>query len=432
MEENKEDTKQKNELKKLPGTPGVYFFLGDKKRVLYIGKATSLKSRVRSYFDKDIREKRSELIERMVRDAKHIDFEKTDSVLEALLLEAELIRKYRPPYNTDGKDQKSFNFVVITDEDFPTIMLVRERTLFLSPETTLQGKKPLRVFGPFPHGAQIREALKIIRRIFPYRDNKCVPAKPHPLTTSPKERGNRPCFNRQIGLCPGVCTGEVSKADYRRTVRHLILFFEGKKKKLISVMQKEMKDLAKRREFESASQIKRQIEALSHINDIALLKREGGLEDSASEKLQKFRIEAYDIAHTSGKDMVGVMTVVEGGEAAKGEYRLFNIKGQSGADDLKALRETLTRRLKHTEWRYPDLIVVDGNENQINAAKSVLVATNIEIPVVSVVKDERHKARELLGGLITVQYKNEILLANSEAHRFAINFHRRKRGKSFI
>jgi excinuclease ABC subunit C len=140
MEENKEDTKLKNELKKLPGTPGVYFFLGDKKRVLYIGKATSLKSRVRSYFDKDIREKRSELIERMVRDAKHIDFEKTDSVLEALLLEAELIRKYRPPYNTDGKDQKSFNFVVITDEDFPTIMLVRERTLFLSPETTLQGK----------------------------------------------------------------------------------------------------------------------------------------------------------------------------------------------------------------------------------------------------------------------------------------------------
>jgi excinuclease ABC subunit C len=206
----------------------------------------------------------------------------------------------------------------------------------------------------------------------------------------------------------------VSKADYRRTVRHLILLFEGKKKKLISVMQKEMKDLAKRREFESANQIKRQIEALSHINDIALLKREGGLEDSASEKLQKFRIEAYDIAHTSGKDMVGVMTVVEGGEVAKDEYRLFNIKGQSGADDLKALRETLSRRLKHTKWRYPDLIVVDGNENQINAAKSVLVATNVEIPVVSVVKDERHKARELLGGLITVQYKNEILLRNRE------------------
>ncbi len=418
-------SKIKEKVKKLPSTPGVYFFLGDKKRVLYIGKATSLRSRVRSYFDKDIRDKRSELIERMVLEAKDIDFEKTDSVLEALLLEAELIRKYRPPYNTEGKDQKSFNFVVFTDEEFPVLELVRERTLFLSPDSTLKGKKPLAIFGPFPHGAQIREALKIIRRIFPYRDNKCVPAKDQKGTP-------RPCFNRQIGLCPGVCTGEVTSKEYKRTVRHLILFFQGKKKKLIVLMQREMKSLAKSRDFEKANILKRQIEALSHINDIALLKREAREDFNAGEKLQKFRIEAYDIAHTSGQDMVGVMTVVEGGEVAKDEYRLFNIKGQSGADDLKALRETLSRRLKHTEWRYPDLIVVDGNENQINAAKSVLVATNVEIPVVSVVKDERHKARELLGGLITVQYKNEILLANSEAHRFAINFHRRKRGRSFI
>lgn len=422
---NEPISKLKDNIKKLPNTPGVYFFLGEKKRVLYIGKATSLKSRVRSYFDKDIAVKRSELIERMVGEAKDVDFEKTDSVLEALLLEAELIRKYRPPYNTEGKDQKSFNFVVLTDEDFPALLVVRERTLFLSPDTTLGGKKPLAVFGPFPHGAQIREALKIIRKIFPYRDQKCTPAQLQKGTP-------RPCFNRQIGLCPGVCTGEISKADYRKTIRHLILFFQGKKKKLITLMRSEMKALAKQKEFEQASVLKRQIEALSHINDIALLKREGGPEDSASGKLQKFRIEAYDIAHTSGKDMVGVMTVIEGGEVAKDEYRLFNIKGQSGADDTKALRETLNRRLKHTEWRYPDLIVVDGNQTQINAVKSVLVASNIDIAVVSVVKDDRHKARELLGGLITAQYKNEILLANGEAHRFAINFHRRKRGKSFI
>lgn len=410
-------------LKRLPNKPGVYFFW-NKKHLLYIGKATNLKNRVRSYFDKNIAEKRSEIIERMINESSKITFEQTDTVLESLLLEAELIRKFKPEYNTLGKDQKSFNFVVITDEEYPSIELVRERTLFLSTETDLKGKKPLHVFGPFPHGAQIREALKIIRRIFPYRDHKCTPAK--------NQKGlPRPCFNRQIGLCPGVCTAEITPKNYKRTIGHIGLLFQGKKKHLLKVMQKEMKTLAAKREFEEASKIKREFEALNHVNDIALLKREN-TDQNISNRKNHFRIEAYDVAHTSGQDMLGVMVVIEKGETKQSDYRIFNIKGQTTVDDLKALRELLTRRFKHTEWTYPDLVVVDGNETQINSAKSVFAALNLEIPIVSVVKDRRHRARAILGGLIGEKYKSDILLANNEAHRFAITQHRKRRSKSFL
>jgi excinuclease ABC subunit C len=144
-----------------------------------------------------------------------------------------------------------------------------------------------------------------------------------------------------------------------------------------------------------------------------------------------FRIEAYDIAHISGKDAVGVMTVVEDGELNKSQYRKFKI-GLDKNDDTANLKEVLTRRLNHPEWRLPDLIVVDGGVGQINAAREVLKLRSLEVPVVSVVKDERHKARGIMGELgAKEKYEKAILLANSEAHRFAIGYHRRLRGKGF-
>lgn len=423
MPSKSEQNSLTKQLKKLPNKPGVYYFW-HKKHLLYIGKATNLKSRVRSYFDKNIAEKRSEMIERMIKESSKITFEETETVLESLLLEAELIRKFKPEYNTIGKDQKSFNFVVVSNEQYPSIDLWRERTLFLSTETNLRGKKPLYIFGPFPHGAQIREALKIIRRIFPYRDKKCIPA-------TDQNGLPRPCFNRQIGLCPGVCIGEITPQNYMRTIKHIVLLFRGKKRQLLKVMQREMRTLAAKRKFEEASKIKREFEALNHVNDIALLKRENTDQNILTTK-NNFRIEAYDVAHTSGQDMLGVMIAIENGETKKSDYRVFNIKGQTKADDPKALRELLTRRFKHTEWAYPDLVVVDGNEIQINSTKSVFATLNLEIPIVSVVKDDRHKARAILGGLIGEKYKSEILLANNEAHRFAISQHRKKRGKAFL
>lgn len=394
-------------LKKLPDTPGVYFFKNARGRVLYIGKATSLRSRVRSYFREDLAATRGPKLVQMLELARKVDFEKTDSVLEALLLEAELIRKHLPKYNTDLKDDKSSNLVAITKEAFPRILLIRKKEL---KETSDQSLVTSYQFGPYPYGGQLKEAMKIIRRIFPYRD-KCAPNQ------------GKPCFNAQIGLCPGVCAG-MPKQEYARTIRNIKLFFEGKKKTLLSRLKRDMKDHAKKLEFEKAYEIKKQIFALKHIQDVALIKSE------RKEEGRGQRIEAYDIAHISGTNVVGVMVVVESGEARKSEYRKFKIKSFAGSDDTRALREILERRLVHDEWPYPKLIVVDGGRAQVNMAQKVLQEASIEIPIIGVVKDERHKPREILGDMnLRREHEKAILLANSEAHRFAVRYHREKRGK---
>ncbi len=401
----------------LPDAPGVYYFTRGKE-ILYVGKATSLKDRVKSYFARDILMTRGPIITKMLEDAEKIEFKETPSVLEALILEANEIKKHQPPANSYNKDDKSYNYVVITKEEFPRILLERGKNI------EKLDYKVLQTFGPFPHGGELREALKIIRRIFPYRDNKCK------LT-------GKPCFNAQIGLCPGPCAGWVSKTDYGKRIKHIVLFFEGKKTKLISDLEKEMKSLAKSEEFERADEIKRKIFALDHIQDVALIKQDIAQANSdflAPTKIgihpEHIRIEAYDIAHISGTNVVGVMTVVEDGEVAKSQYRKFKIKLDKN-DDTKNLKEVISRRLGHPEWRYPNMIVVDGGKSQINAARKILDESGLEmIDVVSVVKDDRHRAREILG-LKERSLEKAIILANAEAHRFAIGYHRKLRNKGF-
>ena len=287
--------------KKLPSAPGVYFFLGNvkqKKKILYIGKASSLRDRVKSYFSRDIEKTRGPLISKMVLEANDITYEKTDSVLEALILEANLIKKNQPTYNTRDKDNKSFNYVVITKEDFPKVILVRGREM----SQTDTAKRAKYVFGPFPHGVIFKEAMKIVRRMFPFRD-KC---KPH---------SGKPCFNKQIGLCPGVCSGDISKSEYARTITHIKLFFEGKKKTLIKKLEREMKNYARKKEFEKAQVVKKTLFALNHIQDIALIKNllsnYIGPTYVHRSVLCSFRVEGYDVAHLGGTNMVGGMTVVE-------------------------------------------------------------------------------------------------------------------------
>lgn len=405
-----------NIIKKFPETPGVYFFRRGED-VLYIGKATSLKDRVRSYFSQDMSVTRGPKIVRMLERIDTVTYEKTDSVLEALLLEAHLIKKYQPEYNTKEKDNKSFYYVVITKEDFPRVLLVRGRDILVS---SLSGKKKAdytiaHSFGPFPSGQTLRDALGLIRKIFPFRD-KCVPCAGEKC---------KPCFNRQIGLCPGVCTGEITKESYQATIDHIVRFFKGEKKAIVKDLEKDMKMLAKEHKFEEAGQLKKQIFALTHIHDVSLIKEETFDAKAPS----GFRIESYDIAHMSGTNMVGVMTVVEDGEIEKSEYRKFTIKHNTGADDTKALKEVVTRRLGHIEWRLPDLIVVDGGVAQKRAVESVLRDNKLTIPVVGVVKDERHKPKEILGDKNYLKYEKEILLSNAEAHRYAIGFHKLLRNK---
>lgn len=409
-------TKKELSALSLPDTPGVYFFLGARKNVLYIGKATSLKSRIRSYFAKDIKEKRSLLIEQMVAEAATIEYTATDSVLEALILETNLIRSHKPKYNTRSKDDKSYNHLIITNEEWPRVLVVRGKDLteqFLAKDIKYH-------FGPFPSGLLLREALRIIRKLFRFYDTK------QPLGT---ERSRvvkgRIDFNRQIGLYPD---GN-DKVGYERTIRHLRLFFEGKKARIITELERDMAAFAKHERFEEAHLVKKQIFALKHIEDVALIRRDREEVNSAG----TYRIEAYDIAHLHGKDMVGVMTVVEGEEPRPSEYRKFKIETLTDANDPAALREVLRRRFAHVEWPFPQLVVVDGNEIQKRTAELVLRECGLMIPVAAVTKNERHKAERLTGekGIVEV-YKNSILLANSEAHRFAITYHRQKSRRSAL
>ncbi len=386
---------------KLPDAPGVYFFFGPKKEILYIGKATSLRDRVKSYFSRDLMNTRGPRLVQMLERAQDIKFIQTQSVLEALILEANQIKKHQPYFNSREKDDKSYNYVTVTDEDFPQIFITRGNG----------------TYGPFPNSSELREALKIIRRIFPYRDNKCTMKKP--------------CFNSQIGLCPGVCAGLMNKREYKKRIKYIKLFFEAKKNLLIKDLEKEMKSSAKEERFEQAEQLKRTIYSLEHIQDIALIRRDIERDNNES----AYRIEAFDIAHLSGKDTVGVMTVVIDGELAKDQYRKFKIIGQNkkvSIDDTANLREIIRRRLGHAEWSLPNLIVIDGSTAQINAARSILKDRGFLIEIVSVVKDERHKAKDILGLKGTVEkWGKSILLANTEAHRFAITYHRKLRSKGF-
>jgi excinuclease ABC subunit C len=404
-------TKEQLAKKKLPDTPGVYFFLGARKQILYIGKATSLRNRVRSYFADDIKEKRSELIERMVQEAKTLEVTETESVLEALILETNLIRTHKPLYNTRSKDDKSYNHVVITKEEWPRVLVVRGKDLtekFTEADIAYE-------FGPFTSGSLFREALKIVRKLFKFYDTK------HPLgEEKSKLLKGKIDFNRQIGLYPR----EENKVQYVQTIRHITLFFQGKKHQIIKELEKEMMRCAKHEQFEEANVIKKRIFALQHIQDIALIKDDTRLYRDD----RRIRIEAYDIAHMHGKDMVGVMTVVEGGEVKKSEYRKFKIKAFSAANDPGALKEVLQRRLNHPEWPLPQLIVVDGSTAQKNAAEHVLRTLGIVIPVVAVVKDERHKPTRLIGSAPLLKtHQTGILLANAESHRFAITYHRKTR-----
>jgi excinuclease ABC subunit C len=401
------------QLKKinLPTEPGVYLFKKNTS-ILYIGKATSLKDRVRSYFSNDLIVTRGPLIVDMVFQADNIDFIKTDSVLEALILESNLIKKYQPRYNTKEKDDRSYNYVIITKEDFPRVLIERGRVLDQIDNTKYAIKEK---FGPFTNGMQLKEALKIVRKIFPFLDDKSL-----------KNTGYK--FYKEIGLAPETL-GDDAQKDYIKNIKNISLFFQGKKTDIIKNLEKEMKVFAKKQEFEKAEQTKRTIFALNHIQDVALIK-----EENIEEKTGKaFRIEAYDVAHISGTNTVGVMTVVENGEINKNEYRKFKIN-ESVQNDVAGLGEMLRRRLNHEEWKFPDIIVVDGSAAQKNIAEKTLKQYGVsDIIVVAVTKDERHRPKMIAGREdIVHKYESEILIVNSEAHRFAIKYHREKRNKNFV
>ena len=304
------------------------------------------------------------------------------------------------------------------------IIKIKAKKNFLSMEwkiNSLFTKKDIKYeFGPFPNGGLFREALKIVRKLFKYYDTK-IPVG----SEKSKVTKGQIDFNRQIGLFPDV----ESRVEYLKTIRHIKLFFEGKKQQVIKELKREMMVAAKKEEFEKAASLKRRVFALEHIRDVSLLRTDFNSVDVEG----VFRIESYDIAHMSGQDMVGVMTVVHNQVPVKQEYRKFKIQSFKKANDPGALREMLHRRLSHKEWPKANLLVVDGAIAQKNAMEAVLRETGDDIPVVAVVKDSRHKPIRLIGNNeLLKKHKEAILLANAEAHRFAITFHKQRRRKSFL
>lgn len=401
----------------LPNVPGVYLFKQGRK-ILYIGKATNLRDRVRSYFDDDLISTRGPRLVDMVTKADRVAYEPTPTVLEALVREAALIKQYQPKANVEGKDDKTFLYAVVTQEEIPRVLLLRGKEIDFKTKKAPDGQKLKAIYGPFPSGAQLREGLRLIRRIFPFFDTeKAVQAKS-------KHQQAKIEFNRQIRHYPRT----IDKKAYRTTIRNVMLFLSGQGKALRKMLQKEMKEAVKEERFEDALRTRGELFALDHIQDISLIKDEHS--EEARRKDTPLRIEAYDTAHLSGTNAIGVMVVVQDGVPVKSAYRTFHIRGVQKNDDIASLREILSRRLAHSEWILPEVIVVDGGKTQKKVAEKVLLDVQKAIPVVAVVKDERHRPREVLGARRIGMSEADAVLANSEAHRFSLARHRRARTKS--
>ncbi|MBI4993955.1 GIY-YIG nuclease family protein [Candidatus Wolfebacteria bacterium] len=413
----KSSLKVKNFSKGIPSASGVYFFIGKKSEILYIGRATNLRRRVVQYFQKSLDPRIGE----MVSLAKEIKFKKTKNLLEAIILEANLIKKHWPKYNVKDKDDRSFIYIVIPKNvDFPAPMIIRGheiKNLTMSAPCLQAGRgrqklefENYHIFGPYQSLLLIKNALKIIRRIFPYSDCKGK----FTIRVSGSESLSRiftPCFNYQIGLCPGVCVGAISKKDYQKNINNIILLLKGERKKLIEKLKKENPDKAK---------------ALNHVQDVSLMS------DFENMRVSKFkRIEGYDVSHLSGKETVGSMAVFSDGESDKSQYRKFIIK-KAGNNDLLALEEMISRRFNHKEWLMPDLILIDGGLPQIRHISKILKNINIEIPAVGISKfgDDKLVFKANIGKGIREsisQSKSVLLKLRDEAHRFAISFSRKKR-----
>ena len=404
----------KNALRKnLPTTPGIYLMKNAQGRVLYVGKAANLRRRVSNYFVRP----HNLRIERLTLEIARIDYEKTDTAIEALILESKRIKELKPPYNIREKDDKSFLFVVITKEKFPRVLLSRGKdAISHKPQAASQ-------YGPFTSATSIRAALRIIRKIFPFNT--------HPADKIGTFR--RPCFDHEIGLCPGTCIGAISRTEYVKQIRNIKLLFEGKKARILSSLGREMKIAAKMMDFERAKKMKRQMFAWQHIQDIALIKEEEPV--TRNEELGT-RIEGYDISNISGTDAVGAMVVFLNDQPSKSEYRKFKIQTIQGANDTGMLEEVLRRRLKRIPpvggWPLPNLFLIDGGVGQVNAARKVLKQNGLKLPVVGLAKGPERKRNDLTGKIPEGIKLETLIRVRDEAHRFAIGYHKQVRSKRFL
>ena len=410
----------------MPLGPGVYLFLNQNNEVLYAGKAKNLRNRVSSYFKNNIElgPKTRILISQIVK----IKTIEVPSEIEALLLEANYIKKFRPKYNIRLMDGKAYPLIRITIKDkYPKVLIARRS----------DDKKSI-YFGPFPNSSAVTLVLKTIRKIFPYQ--------------SVINHAKRICLYNHLGLCP--CPEVVKDKEYRKNIRHIVTLLKGNTKRAIHSLEKERNVLSKLEEFEKAKVLQRKIDAIKLITDpvynqfdykVSPNLNQDILDNQSSslryllsqngihvEKLE--RIECYDISNMSGTNATGSLVVFTNGEKDSSQYRRFKIKNLPNfpnlPNDFAMMQQVISRRLNHAEWPYPDLIIVDGGKGQVSAAKKALKEKSITIPVIGLAKREEIIITSDLKEIMlprTFEALKLVMKIRDEAHRFTISYHRKLR-----
>lgn len=430
--------KLQKKLHDLPKNPGVYFHKDAGGQIIYVGKAAVLRNRVRQYFQTS--RNRDSKTEALVSEIADIEWTEVDSELEALFLEAEMIRRYMPKYNILLRDDKSMTYVRISyDSDYPTVTTTR---------------RPLddgaRYFGPYLSVYQIRQALKILRRIFPFAVSRQAGQK-------------RATLYYHLGLDPGLEEGRTSLEDYRANLRKLIAVIQGKRTQVIRDLERDMKKAAKAQDFEYAARLRNQVFALTNLNKQILFSDKENLDLSKDHALNDLtellgldkiprRIEGYDISHMSGTDTVASMVVFANGVSDKGSYRKFKMR-VPGNDDFAHMREVITRRISEKNvkaWGLPDVFLIDGGKGQLSSALEVLESRGIKRSAFGLAKQfeeiiiqkawphislNMHKLHKLNGTVLESDDFYTVRLPNSshivkllqrirdESHRFAVSYH---------
>lgn len=394
--------------------PGVYLMKDEAGRIIYVGKAKSLKKRLMSYLSRDLSGK----IVVMMSNVEDIECRLTQTESLALLLEASLIHQHKPKYNVSLRDDKSFPMVKITDEEFPAVCITRKREA-----------DSAKYFGPYTNAGLLREALKIVRKHFPFRSCKELP--------------RQACMYYRIGLSPAPCTGKINKREYAKTIKNIAFILEGKTDTLIKKLAKEMNLRSRQQKFEDAAKIRDQINALSAIGynqaGIASSDELQDLKKLLNLKKLPERMEAFDISNIKGQEATGSMVSFYRGVPDKNNYRRFRIKTVEGIDDYGMLAEVVHRRyarLLGEKLPLPDLILIDGGKAHLLTAKKQLNILGIELPLVSIAKEQENiytKQRLIPIKLnIDTPALNLIRRIRDEAHRFAISYHHLLRRKRII
>lgn len=417
----------KDRLAELPDEPGVYLYKDSQGTIIYVGKASILKRRVRSYFTKSHRDIKTPIL---VKNIASVDWIVTGSEVEALFLEAELIKRYKPIYNIDGKDDKNFIYIRITvQEDYPRVAVVRR-----------PADDNARYFGPFVSASLVREALRLLRRIFPYFSDSKMVAKS--------------ALEHQIGVAPKP---DISVKEYRANIHRLIMVLEGRSTVLVRDLEKGMNRASKLKHYEEAAGLRDQYLALKALSrkvifgnqetfDIAMDQAMTGLAERIGMKALPNRMECYDISNFAGGDSVSSMVVFTNGTAHQSQYRKFKMQTK-GPNDFGMMAETMQRRFsgRHNDWPKPDLIIVDGGKGQLAAASAVLDELGVTIPIVGLAKRHEQiiqrlsdapaspvgtRAEEHIEGefrIISLPHSSKVLQLvqriRDEAHRFAVSYH---------